>query len=457
MKRSCLLLCLCLCMLTSNVAYASYLRSLELSQLSKTSSLQKQQQQLRGELNNDDSNLDEDTTILPSSSEDYDSRPQYTFAYDVHDTLTGDEKRQEEKRDGDLVKGQYSLVEPDGTRRIVDYTADDASGFNAIVSKQRLDEHRSVSQSQSQSASSSSSRYNSIEELQSRLTAQAMAEAQAIVDAQQQSHLQLEAQARREAENQARQQAQQLMEQFQQQVQQTAQLRQQQEQQRQEQEQQLRELQLLQEQRDRDQRDREQRDREQREREQRDREQQDREQRDREQRDREQLRREQERRQSQSQSQQRLLDQTLLLPSSNQRVQASVVSHPPTLISTSRLSDLDLEAWRQLPNARLSIERTNQPLILSQPSSASVQAQLISSPLLLNSGNLNGLISTRLNGNAAISWSQGQRLLDNELWQLDRLDDQGSRRADNRRAEEQRRESEELQSINNNNNRHAQW
>ncbi|XP_064535251.1 serum response factor homolog A [Drosophila montana] len=451
MKRTCLLICVCL--LTWNVASASYLRAIELSQLSKSSSLQQQQQQLR-DLNNDDSNLDEATTILPSSSEDYDSRPQYTFAYDVRDTLTGDEKRQEEKRDGDLVKGQYSLVEPDGTRRIVDYTADDASGFNAIVSKQRLDERLSTSQASSSSTSSKSSRYNSIEELQSRLTAHAIAEAQAIADAQQQSQLQLEAQARRESENQARLQSQQLMEQFQQQVQQTAQLRQQQEQQRQQQEQQLRELQRQQEQRDREQRERDQ--------------------------ERRQLReREQERRLSQSQSQnQRLLErlsnqqQSLLLPNSNQllgqRVQANVVSHPQTLISrlpsvtTTNLlltGERDLDGWRQLPTARLNIERTAQPVILAHPSSASLQAQLIGSPLLLNSANLNGLITTRLNGNAAragasISWTQGGRLLDNELYQLDRLEEN-----DSRREEEQRLGSEELRSISSerNGNRRAQW
>lgn len=33
------------------------------------------------------------------------------------------------------MKGQYSLVEPDGSVRTVDYTADPVNGFNAIVSK----------------------------------------------------------------------------------------------------------------------------------------------------------------------------------------------------------------------------------------------------------------------------------------------------------------------------------
>lgn len=33
------------------------------------------------------------------------------------------------------MKGQYSLVEPDGSVRTVDYTADDHNGFNAVVHK----------------------------------------------------------------------------------------------------------------------------------------------------------------------------------------------------------------------------------------------------------------------------------------------------------------------------------
>lgn len=51
------------------------------------------------------------------------------------DPSTGDVKSQHEARDGDVVKGQYSLVEPDGSVRTVDYTADPVNGFNAIVSK----------------------------------------------------------------------------------------------------------------------------------------------------------------------------------------------------------------------------------------------------------------------------------------------------------------------------------
>uniref|UniRef100_UPI0038B3499F chitin-binding domain-containing protein n=1 Tax=Staphylococcus aureus TaxID=1280 RepID=UPI0038B3499F len=55
---------------------------------------------------------------------EFDPNPQYSFAYDVQDAITGDSKSQVESRSGDIVQGQYSLVEPDGTRRVVDYTAD---------------------------------------------------------------------------------------------------------------------------------------------------------------------------------------------------------------------------------------------------------------------------------------------------------------------------------------------
>lgn len=34
-----------------------------------------------------------------------------------------------------FISGQYSLVEPDGSVRTVDYTADSVNGFNAVVSK----------------------------------------------------------------------------------------------------------------------------------------------------------------------------------------------------------------------------------------------------------------------------------------------------------------------------------
>lgn len=61
--------------------------------------------------------------------------PRYAFNYAVNDPHTHDKKSQWETRDGDIVKGSYSLVEPDGSLRVVDYYADDHRGFNAIVKK----------------------------------------------------------------------------------------------------------------------------------------------------------------------------------------------------------------------------------------------------------------------------------------------------------------------------------
>lgn len=70
--------------------------------------------------------------------EAYDAHPQYSFAYDVQDALTGDSKTQHETRDGDVVQGSYSVVDPDGTKRTVEYTADPQNGFNAVVHREPL-------------------------------------------------------------------------------------------------------------------------------------------------------------------------------------------------------------------------------------------------------------------------------------------------------------------------------
>nr|CAD7200821.1 unnamed protein product [Timema douglasi] len=69
---------------------------------------------------------------------DFDPNPSYSYAYDIQDALTGDSKGQQESRQGDVVQGSYSLTEPDGTRRTVEYTADPINGFNAVVHKTPL-------------------------------------------------------------------------------------------------------------------------------------------------------------------------------------------------------------------------------------------------------------------------------------------------------------------------------
>ncbi|XP_050299076.1 larval cuticle protein A2B-like [Anthonomus grandis grandis] len=74
--------------------------------------------------------------VVAAPAEEYDPHPQYSYGYNVQDGLTGDSKTQSETRDGDVVQGSYSLIEADGTRRIVDYTADPINGFNAVVHKE---------------------------------------------------------------------------------------------------------------------------------------------------------------------------------------------------------------------------------------------------------------------------------------------------------------------------------
>ena len=58
-----------------------------------------------------------------------------SFSYGVSDPNTGDIKDQHEKRVGDSVVGKYSLVEADGTKRIVEYSSHPHTGFNAVVRK----------------------------------------------------------------------------------------------------------------------------------------------------------------------------------------------------------------------------------------------------------------------------------------------------------------------------------
>ncbi|XP_061394202.1 cuticle protein 19-like [Musca vetustissima] len=64
---------------------------------------------------------------------DYYAHPKYEFKYGVKDLKTEDIKEQWEHRDGDKVYGGYLLKEADGTTRVVNYHADDHTGFHADV------------------------------------------------------------------------------------------------------------------------------------------------------------------------------------------------------------------------------------------------------------------------------------------------------------------------------------
>jgi hypothetical protein len=66
---------------------------------------------------------------------DYHHHPSYKYEYGVKDAHTGDHKSQWEHRDGDVVKGEYTLDEADGTKRVVKYSSDKHGGFQAHVER----------------------------------------------------------------------------------------------------------------------------------------------------------------------------------------------------------------------------------------------------------------------------------------------------------------------------------
>ncbi|XP_071439701.1 cuticle protein 21-like [Hetaerina americana] len=74
-----------------------------------------------------------ETAAAPEEDVDYNSNPSYSFSYDVKDDETGDTKTQSESLENGVVKGSYSVVDPDGIKRTVEYTADAINGFNAVV------------------------------------------------------------------------------------------------------------------------------------------------------------------------------------------------------------------------------------------------------------------------------------------------------------------------------------
>ncbi|XP_037038197.1 larval cuticle protein A3A-like [Bradysia coprophila] len=67
------------------------------------------------------------------------SPAEYEFSYAVNDHSTGDIKSHQESRKGNTVTGKYELIDSDGFRRIVEYTADEHNGFNAIVHREPTD------------------------------------------------------------------------------------------------------------------------------------------------------------------------------------------------------------------------------------------------------------------------------------------------------------------------------
>ncbi|XP_065085193.1 larval cuticle protein A2B-like [Ochlerotatus camptorhynchus] len=73
--------------------------------------------------------------VVIAATDEHHSHPKYKFEYGVKDGHTHDHKSAWEHRDGDVVKGQYTLDEADGTHRVVDYTSDHKTGFQAHVQR----------------------------------------------------------------------------------------------------------------------------------------------------------------------------------------------------------------------------------------------------------------------------------------------------------------------------------
>lgn len=65
--------------------------------------------------------------------EEFESNPSYQFGFDVKDDEYTNYQNRKEVRDGNVIKGSYSVVDSDGFIRTVTYTADPKEGFKADV------------------------------------------------------------------------------------------------------------------------------------------------------------------------------------------------------------------------------------------------------------------------------------------------------------------------------------
>ncbi|XP_064082615.1 larval cuticle protein A2B-like [Macrobrachium nipponense] len=57
----------------------------------------------------------------------------YDYGYGVSDAYTGNDFGHSESSDGNVVKGSYHVLLPDGRKQVVTYTADHYNGFQAQV------------------------------------------------------------------------------------------------------------------------------------------------------------------------------------------------------------------------------------------------------------------------------------------------------------------------------------
>ncbi|CAL8112489.1 unnamed protein product [Orchesella dallaii] len=70
--------------------------------------------------------------------------PAYKYSYGVADKHTGDQKSASEVRDGGVTKGSYSLVQPDGVIRTVNYISTPHGGFQAQVINKGVAGHPAI-------------------------------------------------------------------------------------------------------------------------------------------------------------------------------------------------------------------------------------------------------------------------------------------------------------------------
>lgn len=63
----------------------------------------------------------------------------YQFGFDVKDDEYTNYQNRKEVRDGNVIKGSYSVVDSDGFIRTVTYTADPKEGFKADVVREPTD------------------------------------------------------------------------------------------------------------------------------------------------------------------------------------------------------------------------------------------------------------------------------------------------------------------------------
>jgi len=70
--------------------------------------------------------------------------PAYKYSYGVSDKHTGDVKNAAEVRDGDVTKGSYSLIQPDGVLRTVNYIVTPHGGFQAQVINKGVAGHPAI-------------------------------------------------------------------------------------------------------------------------------------------------------------------------------------------------------------------------------------------------------------------------------------------------------------------------